>query len=243
MRYPTGENAWAHAANDQHTVGYHDDSFAWATLNTGKAGDDWFFGPAMKSAGKKALNKWKNYPIGGEIRPEVWGCVFDDNSCVLQGQEFDQCVGRLHVTWLIDSGMFAYADPPPTKKRIANATKAVQKLGYELFASKAVINNTGGSASVAVTVENTGVAPFYYDWPVELVALNSKDEVITSIKLDCKLTSLVPDEKPQTWSGEIQLGRGRVAKLAIRVRNPMDGGKPLRFANQTQADNGLLILQ
>ncbi len=57
--------------------GYHDDSFAWATLETGRKEDDWFFQPALRQAGPEALTKWKSQPIGGEIRPEVWGCVFD----------------------------------------------------------------------------------------------------------------------------------------------------------------------
>ncbi|MCA8989565.1 MAG: hypothetical protein KDA78_18095, partial [Planctomycetaceae bacterium] len=69
LRYPAGENAWAHAANHNRKFGYHDDSFAWATLETGKEADNWFYMASLRSAGPQALAKWKIAPIGGEIRP------------------------------------------------------------------------------------------------------------------------------------------------------------------------------
>jgi hypothetical protein len=44
-------------------MGYHDDSFAQDTLTA----HPWFFYARMISAG--AINQWKQYPIGGELRP------------------------------------------------------------------------------------------------------------------------------------------------------------------------------
>lgn len=72
LRYPAGANHYDKAPNDKRTFGYHDDSLCWATLETDQE-DNWFFVPALKSAGSEAMNKWKTQPIGGEIRPEVWG--------------------------------------------------------------------------------------------------------------------------------------------------------------------------
>ena len=51
MRYPAGEGNYHYADNRQSNVGYHDDSFGWATLDTGKNDDSWFFVPSMKAAG------------------------------------------------------------------------------------------------------------------------------------------------------------------------------------------------
>ncbi len=241
MRYPAGNDAWAHAANDQIPVGYHDDSFAWATLATGKDEDDWYFEPALKAAGEKALNKWKTEAIGGEIRPEIWGGVFDQPSTAPQGQEFDKCVSRLHVTWLMDSGMFAYADPPPTKERIAAATNQVQKMGYELFVKSASIENSNQQIALTLQLENKGVAPFYYDWNIEIVELDESGKEIGVHKTDWKLTKTLPDS-PITWSAKFSVAP-ETQTYAIRVINPMQGGKPLRFANETQRDDGLLILK
>ena len=106
LRYPAGEKTWGKAPNAQRPFGYHDDSFAWATLDTGKKADNWFFVPALKDAGTKAVTKWKTHPIGGEIRPEAWGKVFDAEPGDDQIQDFRKCVDETHASWLMDTGMF-----------------------------------------------------------------------------------------------------------------------------------------
>ena len=74
LRYPAKKGHWDQTSNVARPFGYHDDSFAWATLDTGKKKDDWFFIPLLKEAG--ALEKWKQHPIGGELRPELWQTSF-----------------------------------------------------------------------------------------------------------------------------------------------------------------------
>jgi hypothetical protein len=72
LRYPAGKDDGQWAANAHYEMGYHDDSFAWGTLDRGKE-NDWFFMPILKKAGDAALNKWRTQPIGGEVRPELRG--------------------------------------------------------------------------------------------------------------------------------------------------------------------------
>jgi hypothetical protein len=47
-------------------LGYHDDSVAWATLDTGRKNEDWFYLAALRKAGPAAMGRWKTAPIGGE---------------------------------------------------------------------------------------------------------------------------------------------------------------------------------
>jgi len=98
LRYPAGENQDRYAANAQRCFGYHDDSFAWTTINTGKKQDRWSFMTRLTEAGEGALEKWKTHPIGGEIRPEAWGKVFDIDPGGDRIQDFLQCVAATHVT-------------------------------------------------------------------------------------------------------------------------------------------------
>ena len=142
----------------------------------------------------------------------------------------------------MDSGMFAYANPKSTKQRIANATQSVQKMGYELFVSEVKIENDKDASNITLKIENKGVAPFYYDWPIELATLNSSGEIVSTSKTDWRLTEAVPGESVRMWNGKIQHDGAKLEKLAIRVPNPMKGGKYLRFANETQKENGWLIL-
>lgn len=240
MRYPAGSDDWAHAPNHTHPFGYHDDSFAWATLDTGKPDDAWFFETAMKQAGKRAIEKWKTQPVGGEIRPEIWGCVFDSPSCAPKGQEFETAVKRLHVSWLMDSGMFALADPPPGGERIAEAKKQVRQMGYELFIASVKKQKNAGQTQIELKVENKGVAPFYYRWPVEVVQLDASQTELAATQTDWDLTRVLPGQVIQ-WRATIATVDS-ASQLAIRIPNPMSGGKPLRFANETQRENGLLLL-
>jgi hypothetical protein len=109
LRYPAGAGDGRMAPNDARPLGYHDDSFAWATLETGRRSDSWFYMALLKAAGPAALAKGRTQPIGGEIRPEAWGKVFDADPGDRRIQDFHACVEATHATWLMDSGMFGEA--------------------------------------------------------------------------------------------------------------------------------------
>ncbi len=237
LRYPAGERDPHKANNAQRNFGYHDDSFAWATLHTGKEDDSWFYMTALKVAGPQAEAKWKTSPIGGEIRPEAWGKVFDSNSKSKKIQNFRQCVDQTHVTWLMDSGMF---EKKQSEARIANATTEVRRMGYEFHASSFSVNRNNNKLNVQLDVENRGVAPFYYNWQVEWGIL-SGDKVLKSFPASVKLRDQLPGPKPQTWSDTLDLQAMNAGKytLAIRIMNPLKSGQPVRFANRTQDANAV----
>lgn len=222
LRYPAGSANVEYSSNAQQPFGYHDDSFAWATLDTGREEDDWYFLATLKAAGSAAVSKWKRFPIGGEIRPELWPAEFTVLPHAKQ-QDFDQCVRETHVTWLMDSGLFD-ADSPIAADRRARALKHVRKMGYELHVASAALE--GGTLRLAV--ENRGVAPFYYDWPVE-VRYSAPNIRTRPLFPDWKLSQILPG-KPAVW--EVDLGVDAKVAVRVRVANPMPGGKPVRFANR-----------
>jgi hypothetical protein len=87
-----------------------------------------------------------------------------------------------------------------------------------------------------LALTNTGVAPFYYDWPVELGALDAEGKLAATWKTDWKLTGIQPGETPLPWRHRIDTARLAAGgyRLLVRVPNPMPGGNPLRFANRDQ---------
>lgn len=221
LRYPAGENDYHYAPNAKRRFGFHDDSFDWATLDTGRPEDDWFFIPLLKNAG--ALDRWKQFPVGGEIRPELWEKSFTDTPHP-KAQGFDECVRQTHVTWLMDSGLFEKRFPLPESRK-QRAIKAVQRMGYEFHIS----NWRKTDAGVEIDVENRGVAPFYHDWKAEL---HSGASLVTTFEL----RGILPGET-KTWKAETKGG----GPFKLRVPNPMEGGKPLRFANEEQGDEWLTL--
>lgn len=236
LRYPAGEDHWHYAANHERPFGYHDDSFAWATLDTGREADNWFFVPSMKAAGSSAVNKWMTEPIGGEIRPELWGLIFDDAPDHPQAQDFEQCVQQTHVSWLMDTGMFRKKE---TDTRIRNAIAHVQRMGYEFHVVDARIQPRNGTRVLEVQVRNTGVAPFYYDWKMELGFFDSNGGEIAAKPLPWKLNELMPDQQ-RTWTADLRSVPPDADHIAIRVINPLESGRPLAFANARQRNDGWL---
>jgi hypothetical protein len=240
MRYASGDDDWSQAPNANRPFGFHDDSFAWATIATEKEDENWFFLAKMKAAG--ALDAWKTRMIGGEIRPELWGCIFDHDSCEKKGQKFVPCVEKTHATWLMDSGMFGNNDKA-SESRLAIAKTKVGYLGYEYFIPNASIESKDGKTTVELKIDNRGVAPFYFNWKVEVAVLDAEGNVRASVFEDWNLPSILPS-KPGAESPAIsrsttldsELKKGEV--VGIRIPNPMEAGKPLRFANRTQQLEG-----
>jgi hypothetical protein len=233
MRYPAGPGDPTYADNGRRAIGYHDDSFAWATVHTGRKQDEWFFETLLRRAG--ALDQWRSQPIGGEVRPEVWDCLFDEPSCAPKGQEFDLCATTTHASWLCNEGVFRAKLQGPARER---ALQGARRLGYELHVASADFpaSASQGFLPVTLAVTNTGVAPFYYDWPVILGALEVGGQVAATWHPHWKLTGILPGEPGSVWRHEADVSNlpSGQYRLAVNVPNPMPTGKPLRLANETQ---------
>jgi hypothetical protein len=232
LRYPAGDAHYDKAPNAKRKLGYHDDSLCWATLETGKQEDNWFFVPALKAAGMPAVDKWKTAPIGGEIRPEVWGKIFDNSVDIPQAQSFEQCARELHLTWTMDTGMFREQGDA---SRLSNAKAQVAKLGYEFYVERVQWPDSisGESLPISIQVQNRGLAPMYHAWPIEICAVNSEKKIEGRWITPWTLVGILPDmdgRKLQTNMDASHLPNGQF-ELLLRVVNPLPNGKPLQFAN------------
>ena len=233
LRYPAGDDHGMYTKNANRSFGYHDDSFAWATLNTGRRNDNWFFMPSLKAAGPDAMSKWRTHPIGGEIRPELWGIIFDDKVSHEQAQNFEKCVQETHASWLMDTGMM---EQKQSASRISNASRAVQKMGYEFHVTQASVNRDASTTQLTVQLRNSGLAPFYYNWKIVVAAIDKNGSALKEWPTDWKITSLLPDEPPRTWRLSLETSEipDNSEFMAFRVVNPLPTGMPLRFANTTE---------
>ena len=96
---------------------------------------------------------------------------------------------------------------------------------------------------------NQMVIRTFLEYPGKKSGLPDEAGSITgSFKTDWRLSKILPGKAPSKipikWVTKIGLPAGADSlKLAIRVINPMEGGKPLRFANQTQRENGILVIE
>lgn len=227
LRYPRPANA-------RRPFGYHDDSFCWATLDTGRKSDGWFYMAALAKAGPGALNRWTTHPIGGETRPEAWPTLWDEGGHPPEYQDFAACVRATHASWLMDSSIARKLTPAQRERALAGA----RLLGYEFHISHAAVASGSNGWTVTCTVRNTGVAPFYRDWPVEVGVLDAAGKALTTLRPGWSLTGLKPGDAPRRWTATIPAPVAGASTMAVRVANPMPGGKALRFANRDQQDDG-----
>ncbi len=226
-RGPLGQNG----EMDKYTrMGFHDDSFAFSTIGT----TEWHFWPIMLRAGLSDF--WKTRPMGGEVDPRIQRCMWD-NSCIMQeNQSYSESVATTHATWMINHGAFVSGFTEIKLKRII---EAAQFMGYTFHIPRASVNspNVGQALSGSVTIENRGVAPFYYPWTVEIAALDSTGKLYTWPQL-LDLRKMLPGTKT-VYNFNIAnpgLSAGNYT-LMIGVPNPMLLGKPLKFGNTTQDKN------
>ncbi len=226
LRYPAGDADPVHASNAHRRMGYHDDSFAWATRETGRPQDSWHFMPVLRQAGGDALERWRTAPIGGEIRPELWPCLWKEAGCE-KAQDFARCVSESHASWLMDSSTSRPMSPVERDR----AVKAARSLGYEIEVVDAAVERGESGVQVRITLRNRGVAPFYAGWPVRVRVVPSEGSSREAI-LPLSLASLLPGESATAETSlEGDRRRSGPVRIQVGVPNPLPNGHPLRFAN------------
>ncbi|GAB2902459.1 hypothetical protein GCM10027046_34470 [Uliginosibacterium flavum] len=227
LRYPASAADPVYVANAATPFGYHDDSFAWSTLPT----KPHYFMAKLQTAG--ATNAWQTRPIGGEIRPEAWGKVFDAEPGLPALQDFATCVTETHVSWLMDSGMFKAGNPPERRTR---AIEQARRMGYEFHVAQVALTREDKQLRVQIQIENRGVAPFYYAWPLKGALLDSSGKLLREARWARVLTGILPQASPILAEQVIDLmdlpaGRYRVL---VQGTNPLPTGQAVRFANARQ---------
>lgn len=252
-------------------VGFHDDSIFYrdsgkgVTLPKSLGGQDWSFLQEMLDFGGE--NRWVEQSVGGEARPEVQRILFDENQKLVDDPM--SCVELAHVSWLMNQrGISTY------KKDDPKVAALVRRMGYELYVSEARYADIKASEPlrVDVTIENRGVAPFYYPWRVAIGVADENQHVVRSWYASWDLRQIepltiraFPDWKLPGDPREIPFGSPRnfsfteqahglapgKYKLFMRVVHPLEasyaarGGArplPLRFANETALASGWLAL-
>jgi hypothetical protein len=216
-RYPSPQNK-------NLDIGYHDDSFAFETLPP----TSWHFVQRLTDEG--VTDKWRQQPIGGELRPEIQSCLWDLPISCTQYEDYAESVAQTHASWLINHA--AFAGTGFTADKYLRALAASKALGYELTVTEAALTRD----RVSVRVGNRGVAPFYYDWPAELAAVDSRGRVVRRWHTRWSMAGIQPNQAPAQLSTRINTHGLRAGRydIVMRVANPLPNGIPLRFANTSQ---------
>lgn len=211
-------------------IGYHDDSFAFSTLGT----HDYDFLPLLTAAGE--LGKWKTQPIGGELRPELQNGIWE-REAPAEAEDYFACVQATHASWLINQGVFR-SKFLASDRAYEQALAGSRSLGYEFSVVKVSYRLSEAKIDLTVHWKNLGVAPFYYDWPIELGVFRTQTgQLVARHVTPWRLTQILPQPNPWELRAEMPWpAHGPKSGLALlmRVVNPLPGGKALAFGNREQ---------
>lgn len=252
LRYPMDNST---LKTKEFDVGYHDDSFAFQTLPPSLGGQGWHFWGKVNDAG--VTDFWKTNSMGGEMRPEIqlkmWNNdppVYNEPSAPIegaQGEDYYTSLNLTHASWLITQGVF---QTPLESEPLARAAEGSRRLGYEYYVPSAYLDAAGGNLKVGVELENRGVAPFYYDWKVELAA-KSESGIVKVWEPGWDLKDLLPNtngfdnNKLFESASNPALSNGSY-QILMRYVNPLEeinaDAKKFRFANAEQNNDGWLEL-
>ena len=188
--------------------------------------DDNYF-RKMLSTNSSLPGHWVNSMITGEFAPPEGKSFIENcgNKEVLA--KYKSRVEEFHVSSLLFNKAFTLQQDPQL------ILAASDMLGYSFTATSASLQSLGSELVVAVTIKNTGVAPFYYKWPVS-IAFAKDNAAFNSLETDWDITSIAPGESVD-FSFTIPYDETLVdLPILIGIPNPMKGGYYVSFANKGQ---------
>jgi len=213
-------------------MGFHDDMIPDDTLPP----EDWKFIPSLKLG--KVNNNWKVAPTGGEMVPgaaEKWlGSGWADTL---------KAVEDAHFSWIGPYCPALSGSTDPTFRQ--RGEELIRKLGYEYKLTRLTAPpSVKRDQKIEVTLEgvNEGVAPFYYQWPVELALLDGDGKPVVKARVPVDI---------RTWQpGSFKLSAGLGAniapgtyRLAIGIVDPWKGEPAISFANRLERSGGYTVLR
>lgn len=225
-----------------YAIGYHDDSFVYSTYDNLPPNTDWYYYPKLVAYNE--TNKWTSCPMGGELRPELQETLWNTPSCSfthpkeLHTQTWNEAVELTHASWMLVSQAFW---PGYSGEARIRALEGSRKLGYALRIDTWMAEPIPASENIrfSVRIGNVGIAPFYYNWNLELgLFATGMDPVVISTGWDIRS---VIDADPVTFVHEANLQSlpdGTIT-LAVRLKNPLPNGDPVVFANVNPNPPGL----
>ena len=183
---------------------------------------------------------WKRAFITGEFCGAEQGAIEGTTTRFDLNFEF---IKQTHWSFIGPAGG---AIEPQNDQHKQNLDELFKTLGYR-FVLREVTHEAesaaGAKLDVSIKVENKGVAPFYFDWPLVISLANEQDSLIFQKSLDVDIRQWLPglntNEVQVALPSTLAVGEYQV-KLAIN--DPMKDKPGVMFANTGKDDSGKYLV-
>lgn len=195
-------------------------------------GDD----PAEKQAASAMPDFWKHSFSGGEFaegNPAKW--LRDDAIMETLRQTRES-----HTSWL---GPAAPSDIPLGSELQRNIDAMHKLMGYRFVLEAVKLTGSqapGGQLNLSMLWNNKGVAPFYFDWPLELRLVDNSGQIVAKATAEnTDIRQWLPGRTEAAAS--LKLPGGLAAgsyTLTVAILDPETGEPGIRLANEGREADG-----
>lgn len=185
------------------------------------------------------IDYWQSAPSGGEVANPPGMLSFEDEYI----ENTLQQIADSHTSWL---GPACPAYQPSGGKLQDNFDLLLNKMGYRFIINSVKHpsrTKAGTTLPIELTIENKGVAPFYYDWPLELSLADKNSNIVFKTALSESISSWLPGIKIVNGSIDIplELNDGKYS-LCISILNPANNEPSIDLAIENRRTDGRYIL-
>ncbi len=162
---------------------------------------------------------WKKSPIGGEFTS---GYPMSE----LLGEKLEDTVALIQKSHMTFAGPMCPIAKKDEKKNPEAVSKILNEIGYKygVSESRLIYNKLLKASYLKFKLENTGVAPMYYDWKLCIYELDDNSNITKRYATNVKLSDISSGESE--WISVTLKGnnwKNGIVKLGIGIEDPATG--------------------
>lgn len=178
---------------------------------------------------------WKTAPSGGEIASYPGNIYLQDSTVATSIQMLKDS----HTSWLGPCSPGFQATGTSLQK---NFDQMLTTMGYRYVVSSVSHQsavNSGSSVDITMNWANKGVAPFYYNWPLELSLADASGKIVTKVTSSEDIRTWLPGTKAMTQNLNIpsNIPAGNYT-LCVGIIDPETGLPGIDLAISGRRDDG-----
>lgn len=237
-------------------IGYHDDNFLFNTSDFHTKSPEWkallrqqdwtyahlqqFYDFIDGNSGQypSLWDAWETQMFGGEMSSQMYKPPFGSLWSGTEHEALLYSMEQFHMSWLMGIGKGNVPDTNTADYEVYLNTAA--HFGYDI----GIVSVKAHTGRIEVSFSNYGIAPFYYDWPVEYWLTDQDGQVVFTYRdEDFRLSGLLPGKRAKSemlLPDDIKAG---AYTACLRFVNPSEAISknvmPLRLANDHMVRDGV----